>query len=370
MTVDFKTFLTITPHIIKAKYPVLIRGRHGIGKSELVYQIAEQLGMPVVERRVSNMTEGDLLGLPSIEGKTTTWNPPDFYLDACTNPVILFLDEVDRGTPEVAQQIFEMTDSRKLNGHELHRDTLIFAAVNGGEHASNYHVRDMDPAELDRWTTIDVEPTCEDWLTWASGKIPSVVWEFISHNNSHLEHKEDFEPNKKYPSRRSWVRFGKTLDKAGLGKILSEEMEARKPVVMHLAAGFLGFEAAVSFADFYENYREIVSAEAVIKKGHYRKTESWDMHQHIALIEEIAQNGYFRRELDGKELRNLADYWISVHTKFSEAAMKMMFTMGSGDGDDKTQKICDSNFIKFGSLENKSGDSISELIAIMLSTKQ
>lgn len=370
MTVDFKTFLTIAPHIIKAKYPVLIRGRHGIGKSELVYQIAAQLGMPVIERRVSNMTEGDLLGLPSIEGKTTTWNPPDFYLDACNSPVVLFLDEVDRGTPEVAQQIFEMTDSRKLNGYELHEDTLIFAAVNGGEHASNYNVRDMDPAELDRWTTIDVEPTAEDWLTWASGKVPSVVWEFISHNNRHLEHKEDFEPNKKYPSRRSWVRFGKTLNKAGLGKVISEEMATNKPAVMHLAAGFLGFEAAVAFADFYENYKEVVSAEAVVKKGQWRKTESWEMNQHIALIDEIVQNGYFKRELSKKELRNLADYWISVHTKFSEVAMKMMFTMGSGNGDDEIQKVCDSNFIKFGSLENKSGDSISELIAIMLSTKQ
>ena len=370
MSVDFKTFLAIAPNIIKAKYPILIRGRHGIGKSELVYQIADQLGMPVIERRVSNMTEGDLLGLPSIEGKTTTWNPPDFYLEACINPVVLFLDEVDRGTPEVAQQIFEMTDSRKLNGYELHEDTLIFAAVNGGEHASNYQVRDMDPAELDRWSTVDVEPTCEDWLTWASGKVPSVVWEFISHNNKHLEHKEDFEPNKKYPSRRSWTRYANTLKKSGLDKPDPAEMETSKPQVLHLAASFLGFEAAVAFADFYENYKDVVSAEAVIAKGQWRKTEGWEMNQHIALIEEAEQNGYFKRELSERELRNLADYWLSVHSKFSEAAMKMMFTMGSGGGDDDIQKICDSNFVKFGSLENKSGDSISELIALMLSTKQ
>ena len=32
MSIDFKTFLSIIPHIIKAKYPVLTRGRHGIGK--------------------------------------------------------------------------------------------------------------------------------------------------------------------------------------------------------------------------------------------------------------------------------------------------------------------------------------------------
>ena len=64
MAIDFRTFNSIISHIITAKYPVLIRGRHGIGKSELVYQTAKDLGLPVVERRASQMTEGDLLGLP------------------------------------------------------------------------------------------------------------------------------------------------------------------------------------------------------------------------------------------------------------------------------------------------------------------
>ncbi len=58
MATDFKTFNAIINPILAAKYPVLIRGRHGIGKSELVYQTANNLGLPVVERRASQMTEG------------------------------------------------------------------------------------------------------------------------------------------------------------------------------------------------------------------------------------------------------------------------------------------------------------------------
>ena len=64
MAIDFKTFQSVIPHIIAARFPVLIRGRHGIGKSTVVYQIAKDLGLPIVERRASQMTEGDLLGLP------------------------------------------------------------------------------------------------------------------------------------------------------------------------------------------------------------------------------------------------------------------------------------------------------------------
>ncbi len=162
MAVDFKTFLSVSQHVLKAKLPIIIRGRHGIGKSEIVYQIAEKMGLPVVERRASQMTEGDLIGLPSIDGNSTTWNPPDWFKYACDNACLVFLDEVDRGTEEVRQGIFELNDSRKLNGQTLHSDTVIVAAVNGGEHGAEYQVGEMDPAELDRYTVFDLEPTVED----------------------------------------------------------------------------------------------------------------------------------------------------------------------------------------------------------------
>ena len=42
-SVDFKTFLLTAPHILNARYPIILRGRHGIGKSEIVYQIEEEL---------------------------------------------------------------------------------------------------------------------------------------------------------------------------------------------------------------------------------------------------------------------------------------------------------------------------------------
>ena len=49
MAIDFKTFSSIINPILNAKFPVLVRGRHGIGKSTIVYQKAEELGLPVVE---------------------------------------------------------------------------------------------------------------------------------------------------------------------------------------------------------------------------------------------------------------------------------------------------------------------------------
>ncbi len=110
MSIDFKTFLSIVPHIIEARFPILTRGRHGIGKSTLVYQLAKQMDLEVVERRASQMTEGDLLGLPKVENNVTQWLAPEWLHTACNKPVILFLDEVDRATMEVRQGIFELCD--------------------------------------------------------------------------------------------------------------------------------------------------------------------------------------------------------------------------------------------------------------------
>ena len=156
MAIDFAAFNSIVHHVTNVRKPVLLRGRHGIGKSTVVYQFADKIGRQVVERRASQMTEGDLVGLPIVEGNSTRFNPPDWFKTACDEPVILFLDEVDRATLEVRQGIFELTDSRKLNGHTLHPETLVFAAVNGGEHGEQYQVGEMDPAELDRWTVFDL----------------------------------------------------------------------------------------------------------------------------------------------------------------------------------------------------------------------
>ena len=199
MAIDFKNFLKVAPHVAAVRKPVLIRGRHGVGKSEIVYQAADELKRPVVERRASQMTEGDLVGLPSVEGNTTSFNPPDWFKMACDNPVILFLDEVDRATIEVRQGIFELTDSRKMNGHVLHPDTLIRCCCQWRRAWGPIPSWRNGPSRVDRWTVFDVEPTVEDWLTYAKDKVDGIIWDFINQNRNHLEHTGDFEPNKVYP---------------------------------------------------------------------------------------------------------------------------------------------------------------------------
>lgn len=322
MAVDFATFSQIVHHVTNVRKPVLLRGRHGIGKSTVVYQYAAQQNMEVVERRASQMTEGDLVGLPSIEANSTRFNPPDWFKAACDRPVVLFLDEVDRATLEVRQGIFELTDSRKLNGHKLHDDTLIFAAVNGGEHGAQYQVGEMDPAELDRWTVFDIEPSVEDWLAWANDSgISQEVFNFINQNRSHLEHTDDFEPNKVYPSRRSWERLDQCLAQAGL-------LEDASPALFNLTSAFVGFEAAVAFNDFIQNYDRQVSTEDILVKGDFSKLADFGINDHTAIIDKFEAEETFKDELDQELIDNLARYFIMLP---SEVAMKLWTVMGKGE---------------------------------------
>jgi len=322
MAVDFATFSQIVNHVTAVRKPVLLRGRHGIGKSTVVYQFADKNNMEVVERRASQMTEGDLVGLPTIENNSTKFNPPDWFKAACDRPVVLFLDEVDRATLEVRQGIFELTDSRKLNGHNLHPDTLVFAAVNGGEHGSQYQVGEMDPAELDRWTVFDIDPTVEDWLSWASdADISPEIWNFINQNRTHLEHTDDYEPNKVYPSRRSWERLDQCLTQAGL-------LEEASPALYTLTSAFVGFEAAVAFNDFVLNYDRQVTTDDLLIRGEFAKIADFGINDHTAIIDKFEAEETFHNELDQELIDNLARYFVMLP---SEVAMKLWTVMGKGE---------------------------------------
>jgi MoxR-like ATPase len=333
MSVDFKTFVSLAPAVSAAKLPVLLRGRHGIGKSQVVYQLAAQMGLPVIERRASQMTEGDLVGLPSIDGNRTSFNPPDWFKEACEEASVLFLDEVDRATLEVRQGIFELTDSRKLNGHHLHPETIVFAAINGGEHGEQYQVNEMDPAELDRWSVWDIEPSVEDWLNWGKENVDSLVWDFINQNREHLEHKGDIEPNKRYPSRRSWKRLNDVLDGANL-------LEEASPAMFTLAQSFVGFEAAVALNDFAQNYERVVTVDQLLNGERVDALSAFSLNEHCAMIEKLESEEVCKSDLSDDHISNLANYFVSLP---SEAAMKLWTVLSTAGVQDNVVKFHGAN---------------------------
>ena len=393
-TTDFKTFLAVAPYILSTptsadeRFGIMIRGRHGVGKSQVIYQTAENLywdteeqrlgfkddglfpftederfvSYEMVERRASQMSEGDLLGIPSPEGvdingeAASCFRPYEWLIRACTQPCVLFLDELDRASAEVRQGFFEMADSRKLAGWVLHPGTVIFSACNGGVNGSQYQVSEMDPAELDRWTVFDIEPTVEDWLTWADDRVDKLVWDFINGNRDHLEHTDDIEPNKVYPSRRSWDRLNMILTSSGL---LGKDYNAG--TAFALANGFVGSEAAIAFIDFVKSYDRQVSIEDILDAGAFDKLSEWGINEYTAFVDKMEACSVFSDELNDTRAKNLAELF-ALHAP-SEVAMKLWTAITAG-------REVDVNVIKFYSQTVSDGRAVPQHLCEMVGAEE
>ena len=153
--------------------------------------------------------------------------------------------------------------------------------------------------------------------------MPTVVWDFINHNRKHLEHEGDFEPNKVYPSRRSWKRYCDTADGAG---VFGEEGD--RDLLFNIATAFLGFEAAVSLRDFVEKYEWQVTIEDILDLGDFTKTDKWGINDHAAMIEKFEASESFKGDLSEVQVSNLAEYFVSLP---SEIAMKLWTVLGDTD---------------------------------------
>lgn len=270
------TTLTKVAPLLPAHHSVLIRGKHGIGKSQVVryigFLVAQEYikngiitkveDLECIDRRLSQMSEGDVVGLPSTDGEVTRFNPPDWYKRACRKPCILFLDELNRSTPEVMQSAFQVVLDYELNGWKLHEHTRVYVAVNN---TAEYNVNEIDPALLDRFWCVDLQPDTKDWLVWArrdkkefGGGIHSLVVDFIADNDKWLDPEKNAEATKKTCSRRSWERLNAALVGAGIMETPTHELW------YPMCLGYVGVEATIAFQSFAKNYNFQVTAKDIL----------------------------------------------------------------------------------------------------------
>jgi hypothetical protein len=257
-TMSVRTFLNVSTKL-PVETSVLLRGNHGIGKSQVVRQVAKHFGLEVIDRRLSQMSEGDMVGLPSTDGEVTRFNPPDWYKNACKKPVALFLDELNRATPEVMQAAFQVVLDRELNGWKLHPQTRVYAAINA---SSAYTVNEMDPALLDRFWAIDLTPDTADWLAWAkeSNSIHDNIVQFIAGNEKWLDPPKNVEATQVSPSRRSWERLSKALVGAGVAETPDDAL------FYPMCLGYVGTEATIAFHGFVKTIDAQVTGEEIVNE--------------------------------------------------------------------------------------------------------
>jgi hypothetical protein len=224
-----------------AEQNIMLCGKHGIGKSEILTKFYEAQGMKVVPLFLGQMADpGDLIGLPEKNERTNStefllpyWFPKD------ETPIVLFLDELNRARPELLQTVMDLALNRKLAGRELPKGSRIISAVNDGE---EYQLTDLDPALVSRFNIYNFRPSLSEWLTWAeTNDIDERILHFIHRNPEFLEGGGISEVESigldKTPDRRGWVK---------VSALIKEENDIDE-FIRKLIAGVVGVKATAAF---------------------------------------------------------------------------------------------------------------------------
>ena len=239
-----------------AEQNIMISGRHGIGKSEILKHYFHAKGHKVQTLFLGQMSDpGDIIGLPAIDrknGKTEFMLP--YWWPSDGKPIVLFLDELNRARPEILQTVMDLALNRKLAGKSLPEGSRIISAVNDGE---EYQLTDLDPALVSRFNIYWFCPGIDEWLLWAQKSgIDEKVISFISENPDMLdgaEFKREDQGLEKTPDRRAWEKVSSVMN----------NIKEAKPVHKKIIGGIVGARAASKFFEFFSAKR-LLSAKEIL----------------------------------------------------------------------------------------------------------
>ena len=155
-----KPLVELTRLCYEADQPLLLVGRHGVGKSVLLAQAAAELGIDYLCRDLSLMEPPDLVGLPRLDGPVTRYSPPSF-LPAGGKGLLVF-EELNRCPPYMRAPCLQLLTGRVLNDYTLPAGWVPMAAINPAD--QGFEVDDLDPALRSRFVQAFVEPDREEWL--------------------------------------------------------------------------------------------------------------------------------------------------------------------------------------------------------------
>jgi hypothetical protein len=193
----------------RVKRPVFLWGPPGIGKSEVVADIATELGGAMIDLRMAQMEPTDIRGIPFFNKETNTMEfaPPgelpteDF---ASQYPiVVLFLDEMNSAAPSVQAAGYQLILNRCVGKYKLPDNVVIVAA---GNRESDKGVTYRMPMPLaNRFVHVEMRPDFTSWQNWAVKKSihPDIVG-YLSFAKQDLYDFDSKSSSKAFATPRSW----------------------------------------------------------------------------------------------------------------------------------------------------------------------
>lgn len=206
--------------------PVMLWGPPGVGKSQIVAQIAARHAAPLIDLRLAQMEPTDLRGIPFREGRHVVWSVPSALPDAERHGPngILFLDELTSAVPTVTAAAYQLILDRRLGEYVVPPGWAIFAAGNRqGDRGVTYQM----PAPLaNRFAHYEIEPHLDDWVAWAHASgVDERLIAFLRFRPDLLFQFDPARYASAFASPRSWEYASRALAKfAGRPDLLGEAL--------------------------------------------------------------------------------------------------------------------------------------------------
>lgn len=210
---------------VEKQRPVFLYGPPGIGKTAVVEQIAEELGIGIVSYSMTHHTRQSALGLPYI--KTLKFGDTEIQVSEYTmseilasvygyieetgkEKGILFLDEINCVSETLSPAMLRFLQYKSFGSHKVPDGWVVVTAGNPPEY--NKSVREYDIATLDRVQKIDVEPGYDVWREYAVKRnVHPTIVSFLDVNRQSFYFIENTPVRKEFVTARGWEDLSRLM---------------------------------------------------------------------------------------------------------------------------------------------------------------
>ena len=198
--------------------PIFLLGAPGIGKTAIMEQIAQELGIALVSYSMTHHTRQSALGLPFIRQKQYGGMQVDVSEYTMSEIIasvyetmeqsgvhegILFLDEINCVSETLAPSMLQFLQYKVFGKHTVPEGWVIVTAGNPPEY--NKSVREFDVVTMDRLKVLSVEADYETWKKYAVERgVHSAILNFLDLKKEFFYHMETTAAGRSYVTARGW----------------------------------------------------------------------------------------------------------------------------------------------------------------------
>ena len=261
--------------------PILLMGPPGIGKTQIMEQIAKECKIGLVSYTITHHTRQSAIGLPFIQEKMyggKKHSVTEYTMSEIIASVydkieatgikegILFIDEINCVSETLAPTMLQFLQCKMFGNQKVPEGWIIVAAGNPPEY--NKSVRDFDIVTLDRIKKIDVEENYEVWKEYAyQAEIHPAILAYLEIRKDHFYRIETTVDGKVFATARGWEDLSQLLKVyEALGK--KADREVVHQYIQH-------WKIAKDFANYlvlYEKYKKDYGLEKIIEGCYSKET--------------------------------------------------------------------------------------------------